>query len=63
MSGPPLIGAAGRRRSPVATPGYPAGREPRNKAARTPRTRRPSMRSSRSCAKPARTATGFVPAR
>jgi hypothetical protein len=31
MSGPPPFDAAGRRRSPVATPGYPAGREPRNK--------------------------------
>jgi site-specific recombinase XerD len=31
MSAPPLVNAAGRRRSPVTLPGYLAGRPPRNK--------------------------------
>ena len=31
MSGPSLLNAAGRRRSPVTVPGYLAGRPPRNK--------------------------------
>ena len=31
MSAPPLLNAAGRRRSPVKLPGYFAGRPPRNK--------------------------------
>jgi len=32
----PLLKAAGRRRSPVTRPGYPAGRPPRNKGLRYP---------------------------
>jgi site-specific recombinase XerD len=36
MSVPPLLNAAGRRRSPVTLPGYLAGRPPRNKGLRYP---------------------------
>jgi integrase len=36
MSAPPLLNAAGRRRSPVTLPGYLAGRPPRNKGLRYP---------------------------
>jgi site-specific recombinase XerD len=36
MSLPPLLNAAGRRRSPVTLPGYLAGRPPRNKGLRYP---------------------------
>jgi hypothetical protein len=36
MSGPPLLNAAGRRRSPATLPGYLAGRPPRNKGLRYP---------------------------
>jgi hypothetical protein len=36
MSAPPLLNAAGRRRSPVTLPGYLAGRRPRNKGLRYP---------------------------
>jgi site-specific recombinase XerD len=36
MSAPPLLNAAGRRRSPVTLPGYLAGRPPRNKGLRDP---------------------------
>jgi hypothetical protein len=36
MSAPPLLNAAGRRRSPVTLPGYLAGRPPRNKRLRYP---------------------------
>jgi integrase len=36
MSAPPLLDAAGRRRSPVTLPGYLAGRPPRNKGLRYP---------------------------
>lgn len=36
MSAPPLLDAAGRRRSPVTLPGYLAGRPPRNKGIRYP---------------------------
>jgi site-specific recombinase XerD len=36
MSTPPLLNAAGRRRSPVTLPGYLAGRTPRNKGLRYP---------------------------
>ena len=36
MSAPPLLNAAGRRRSPVTLPGYLAGRPPRNKGPRYP---------------------------
>jgi site-specific recombinase XerD len=36
MSVPPLLNAAGRRRSPVTLPGYLGGRPPRNKGLRYP---------------------------
>ena len=36
MSAPPLLNAAGRRRSQVTLPGYLAGRPPRNKGLRYP---------------------------
>jgi uncharacterized protein YndB with AHSA1/START domain len=36
MSVPPLLNAAGRRRSPATLPGYLAGRPPRNKGLRYP---------------------------
>jgi hypothetical protein len=36
MSVPPLLDAAGRRRSPATLPGYLAGRAPRNKGLRYP---------------------------
>ena len=36
MSVPPLLNAAGRRRSPASLPGYLAGRPPRNKGLRYP---------------------------
>jgi site-specific recombinase XerC len=36
MSVPPLLDAAGRRRSPVTLPGYLAGRAPRNRGIRYP---------------------------
>jgi hypothetical protein len=36
MSAPPLLNAAGRRRSPVTLPGHLAGRPPRNKGLRYP---------------------------
>jgi hypothetical protein len=36
MSVPPLLNAAGRRRSPVTLPGHLAGRPPRNKGLRYP---------------------------
>jgi hypothetical protein len=36
MSVPPLLNAAGRRRSSVTLPGYLAGRPPRNKGLRYP---------------------------
>jgi site-specific recombinase XerD len=36
MSAPPLLNAAGRRRSPVTLPGYLAGRPPCNKGLRYP---------------------------
>jgi site-specific recombinase XerD len=36
MSVPPLLNAAGRRRSPVTLPGYLAGRRPSNKGLRYP---------------------------
>ena len=36
MSAPPLLNAAGRRRSPVTLAGYLAGRRPRNKGLRYP---------------------------
>jgi integrase len=36
MSAPPLLNAAGRRRSPATLPGYLAGRPPRNKGLRYP---------------------------
>jgi site-specific recombinase XerC len=36
MSLPPLLNAAGRRRSPITLPGYLAGRSPRNKGLRYP---------------------------
>ena len=36
MSVPPLLDAAGRRRSPATLPGFHAGRPPRNKGARFP---------------------------
>jgi hypothetical protein len=36
MSAPPLLSAAGRRRSLVTLPGYLAGRPPRNKGLRYP---------------------------
>jgi site-specific recombinase XerC len=36
MSVPPLLNAAGRRRSPVSLPGYLAGRTPRNTVLRYP---------------------------
>jgi site-specific recombinase XerD len=36
MSAPPLLNAAGRRRSPVTLPGYLGGRPPRNKGLRYP---------------------------
>jgi integrase len=36
MSVPPLLNAAGRRRSPASPPGYLAGRPPRNKGLRYP---------------------------
>jgi site-specific recombinase XerD len=36
MSVPPLLNAAGRRRSPITMPGYLAGRPPRNKGLRYP---------------------------
>jgi site-specific recombinase XerD len=36
MSAPPLLTAAGRRRSPATLPGYLAGRRPRNKGLRYP---------------------------
>jgi site-specific recombinase XerD len=36
MSAPPLLNAAGRRRSSVTLPGYLAGRPPRNKGLRYP---------------------------
>ena len=49
----PLLDAAGRRRSPATTPGFRTGIAPRNKGQRYPPTRRPLMRSSPSCAKPA----------
>jgi hypothetical protein len=47
MSVPPLLNAAGRRRSPATLPGYLAGRRPRNKGLRyqpiRPRSRRLSQ--------------------
>jgi site-specific recombinase XerC len=36
MSAPPLLNAAGRRRSPVTLPGYLAGRPPRKRGLRYP---------------------------
>jgi hypothetical protein len=36
MSAPPLLNAAGRRRSPVTLPGHLAGRPPRNNRLRYP---------------------------
>src|SRR5918999_2241812 len=36
MSAPPLLNAAGRRRSAVTLPGYLTGRPPRNKGLRYP---------------------------
>ena len=48
-----LLDAAGRRRSPARLPHFHAGRAPRNKGSATPQTRRPSRRSSPSCAVPA----------
>lgn len=36
MTVPPLLDAAGRRRSPATLPGYLAGRPPRNKGLRYP---------------------------
>jgi hypothetical protein len=62
MSLSPLLNAAGRRRSPASLPGYLAGRPPRNKGSATRPIRRPSRRSSRSCAKPGTGSTGLGPA-
>ena len=36
MSAPPLLDAAGRRRSPATLPGHHRGRPPRNKGLRSP---------------------------
>ena len=60
MSVQPLLDAAGRRRSPATMPGFRAGIAPRNKGQSDPPTRRRSTRSSRSCAKPAMTATAIA---
>ena len=56
----PLLDAAGRRRSPSTTPGFRIGTAPRNKASGIPPIRRPLMRSSPSCAKPATIATAIA---
>ena len=53
----PLLDAAGRRRSPATMPGARAGTPRATKADATRRTRQRSMRSSRSCARLAMTAT------
>ena len=55
-----LLDVAGRRRSPATMPAFHAGKAPRNKANATPLTRRPWMRSSRSCAAPAALGTAIV---
>jgi hypothetical protein len=49
----PLLGAAGRRRSPATTPGFRTGLAPRNKGQGYPADPPTLMRSSPSCAKPA----------
>ena len=60
LSSQPLLDAAGRRRSPAATPGARAGIATRKRVRPTLRTRRRSMRSSRSCARPGTIATGIA---
>ena len=56
---PILLDAAGRRRSPATLPGYHHGRPPRNKGCAIRPIHRRSRRSSRSCAAPAITPTGY----
>jgi hypothetical protein len=51
--------AAGRRRSPATLPGYHHGRPPRNTGLRYPADPPTVERSSRSCAAPAITPTGY----
>jgi hypothetical protein len=53
----PLVDAAGRQRSPATTPRFRTRIAPRNRASATLPTRRPLMRSSPSCARPATIAT------
>jgi hypothetical protein len=57
MSAPPLLNAAGRRRSPVTLPGHLAGRRRATTGCATRPIRSRSRRSSWSCARPATTST------
>ena len=58
LSSQALFDAAGRRRSPATTPGFVLGSPRAIRVRPILRTRRRSMRSSRSCARPPMIATG-----
>ena len=57
---PSLRDAAGRRRSPATMPGFRTGVARATRASATRPTRRPWMRSSPRCAKPATIATAIA---